>query len=159
MSLYGLIDTTRDERLYPWLLSTPESQSLFGGRLEPVLQKASPYIAQLKAGDPLLEAWCGEGWGHSWGILCRSHLSLANLRRHLRHFLQVQLPDGDIVLFRFYDPRVWRAYFPTCNSLEREMWLEDVEEYICEENNGIDALRFGRRGVELSKSIDFLRQS
>jgi hypothetical protein len=143
-SLFGLIDTTRDERLHPWLLASPYSACLFAGPLDPVLLRASPYIVRLDEGSPLLTAWRSEGWGRSWGIQCVSQAGLPELHRHFRHFLQAKLPDGRIVLFRFYDPRVWRVYLPTCNEAEREMWFDEVDEFICEDEDGAGTLRFRR---------------
>ena len=54
---------------------------------------------------------------------------MADVRRHLRQFLQAQLPDGRVVLFRFYDPRVWRTYLPTCEPAELQRWFTGIDEY------------------------------
>ena len=51
-------------------------------------------------------------------------------------FLQAMLPDGQIVLFRFYDPRVFRAYLPTLNEAERWQWFAAVEEFRIETKDG-----------------------
>jgi len=63
---------------------------------------------------------------------CLYHGDIA-IRRHLRKLLSVRGPKGEILLFRYYDPRVLRAYLPTCRPEELEtvfgpidrFWLED----------------------------------
>ena len=56
------------------------------------------------------------------GGFCKSDAPMDELRRHLRKFLQAQFPDGQVVVFRFYDPRVWRTYWPTLTPDERAAW-------------------------------------
>jgi hypothetical protein len=79
------------------------------------------------------------GWGQAWGILLRSPLELDPLRRHLRKFLLAQLPDGEAVFFRFYDPRVWRTYWPSCTPEEQAKWLEGIDEFIAEPAPAVEA--------------------
>ncbi len=141
-SLYGLIDAARDERLHPWLAAAPDCRCLFGGKLDPIVEKVSPFIVRLPDGAPLLDAWRSEGWGHAWGIQCISGLELLDLRRHFRQFLQATLPDGKTVLFRFYDPRVWRIYLPTCNMWQLEKWFAGVVEYRSEDEAGESTLHY-----------------
>ena len=99
-TLFGLIDTARDPQLYGLVVASPERACLFGGPLKSPLERNAPYIAAVTPGTPLFTAWRDYGWGRSWGIYCRSALPLAEVRRHLRQFLQAQLPDGKVVLFQ-----------------------------------------------------------
>ena len=131
--LYGVIDTARDKRLFPLVRRSPQFACLFAGDIAEPLDAASPYLVKLTDDTPLKEIWRSQGWGQAWGILVRSSLELKDLRRHLRKFLLVQLPDGNTVFFRFYDPRVWRTYWPTCTENEKARWMQGVEEFIAEE--------------------------
>lgn len=131
--LYGIVDTARDPRLYPLVVLSPHYDCLFAGELDEPLAEAAPYLVELTDDTPLKDIWRGEGWGQAWGILVRSSLELKDLRRHLRKFLLAQLPDGNTVLFRFYDPRVWRIYWPTCTEEEQAKWMKGVEEFVAEE--------------------------
>jgi hypothetical protein len=135
-ALYAIVDTARDPALYDLVTRTPEHACLFGGRLEPPLERAAPYLVCSTPYNVLFDAWRNQGWGQSWGIWCRSSLSLSDLRWHFRQFLQARLPDGKIVLFRYYDPRVWRTYLPTCNAQELAEWFAGVEEYGVEMDGG-----------------------
>ncbi len=130
---YGIVDTARDPKLYPLVIQSPNYDCLFAGKLKEPLNQAAPYLVELTDETPLKVIWRTEGWGQAWGILVRSPLELKDLRRHLRKFLMVQLPDGDSVLFRFYDPRVWRVYWPTCTAEEQAKWLAGVEEFVAED--------------------------
>ncbi len=130
--LYGIVDTARDPRLYPLVIQSPSYECLYAGEIKEPLDRAAPYLVELTDETPLKEIWRTEGWGQAWGILIRSSLELKALRRHLRKFLMAQLPDGRAVLFRFYDPRVWRTYWPTCTPEEQAQWLNGVDEFIAE---------------------------
>jgi hypothetical protein len=80
--------------------------------------------------------------GQSWGIQCLSPRALTDVRRHFRHFLQAKTPDGTVGLFRFFDPRVWRVYLPTCDSAELKRWFNSIEEFRCEDVNPHRVVRY-----------------
>ena len=132
-TLFAVIDAARDERLYPLVMEASEQACLFGGDVKEPLSRAAPYLVDLKAGEPLFSAWRDEGRGQSWGIMCRSALSLTDLRRHLRHFLVAQLPDGMMAQFRFYDPRVFGPYITSCTADELASWFDGVSAYLVED--------------------------
>jgi hypothetical protein len=134
--LYGIIDAASDDRLYDCLRQESQQTCLFAGELAPEIQRASPHIVRLFQGSALLRLWDEEGWGRNWGIRCTSDSSLREVRKHFRHFLEVQMPDGKPVLFRFYDPRVWRVYLPTCTPRELAYWFTEVKEFVCEAADG-----------------------
>lgn len=148
-SLYGLIDAARDPQLFSIIKQCPEHACLFGGPIQPPLDQVAPYIVQATPDNPLFHAWRERGWGQSWGIWCRATAPLPDVRRHLRKFLQAQLPDGEVTLFRFYDPRVWRVYLPTCNAEELAQWFFGIEEFAAETEDGKGFLRYLMREGEL----------
>jgi hypothetical protein len=130
--LFGIVDCARDKRLFPLVKQTPNYACLFSGPIPEPLDATSPYLVELTDDTPLKETWRAEGWGQNWGLLVRSPLSVKELSRHLRKFLIAQLPNGNMVLFRFYDPRVWQSYWPTCSEEEKSKWLNGVDEFIAE---------------------------
>jgi hypothetical protein len=130
---YAAIDTARDPALYDLVVGASDQACLFGGKISEPLSRAAPYLVHLKQGEPLLRAWQDFGRGRSWGIICRSSLSLARLRQHLKHFLTAKLPDGRVALFRFYDPRVFGPYLSTCNADELAGWFNGVSAYLVED--------------------------
>lgn len=145
--LYGIVDAAQDPSLHELVATCPEHACLFAGPLKPPLHMVAPYLVRLAPEAALSQAWHREGWGRNWGILCVSASRLDTLRRHLRRFLQAMLPDGDIVLFRFYDPRIFRTYFPTLEAEEKASWFQAVEEYRVETETGAGTLYFRPEGT------------
>ena len=141
-AIFGLMDAARDPKVFALIQAAKEQDCLFAGDLAPDLREAAPYIVRLTENEPLWHAWRQEGWGQSWGIMCRASGTLPQVRRHFRHFLQAKLPDGHIVLFRFYDPRVWRLYLPTCSPDELARWFSGIEEYRAETEDGAGVHRY-----------------
>jgi hypothetical protein len=148
-TLYALVDAARDDRLYPLVMQSSEQQCLFAGKIEPPLDSVAPYLVNLKAHESLFHAWRDIGRGKSWGVLCRSDLPFKDLRRHFRHFLQARLPDGTVILFRFFDPRVFGTYLPRCGSDELAQWFAGVSAYLVEEGAGGGFHEFNLRGGRL----------
>ena len=68
------------------------------------------------------------------------------MRRHLRHFLEVQLPDGKQVYFRFYDPRVLRVFLPTCTADEINQFFGPIKQYLMEDEKPDKLLQFQQHG-------------
>jgi hypothetical protein len=148
--LYAVVDAAQDRRLYGLITESREFECLFAGDLAPVVRQVSPHVVRLADDTPLAEAWRREGWGRNWGILCEASASLAELRRHFRHFLQALLPNGRIVQFRFYDPRVWRTYMPTCQPNELARWFDAVDEFRAESADGQGMVKYRLRDGALA---------
>jgi len=151
-SLYGIVDTARDRQLYKLIAATPEHVCLFAGELKPPLERVAPYLVRLSSSPNFKKIWENE-WGQSWGILCVSSATTEQLRRHFRHFLQAKLPDGQIVLFRFYDPRIFLTYLPTCDMAQLQAWFACVEEFRVEAMGSDKAVvfRLGADGLNTNE--------
>lgn len=152
-TLYAVIDTARDERLYPLVMRASDQACLFGGEIAEPLNRAAPYLVNLKPDEPLFRAWRDEGRGQSWGIMLRSKLSLDLVRLHLKHFLVARLPDGMVAQFRFYDPRVFGPYLASCAPHELSPWFNGVSAYLVEdpETGAFDELSFD--GSQLLRAV------
>jgi len=74
------------------------------------------------------------------------------VRNHLRRFVMAKLTDGRSVYFRFYDPRVLRAYLPTCTEEEVQSFFGPVERYAMENGDGELLLTFEQSDGILIKS-------
>jgi hypothetical protein len=132
--VWMIVDGARDRRIFGILLDSYLTYScLYHGEIAPELEVAAPYLVQLEYDDKYAQQLIERAWGNSWGVFLKCGASVASLRRHLRKFLTVRGPKGEILLFRYYDPRVLRVYLPTCRSEELEtvfgpidrFWLED----------------------------------
>jgi hypothetical protein len=129
---YALVDAAQDSSLYELVTQSIEWQCLIGGHQAPELLQVLPYLVRLQPGDPLIGRWQSEGTGLGWGIQFRSGLPIDRLRLHFKKFLTARLPDGRTVMFRFYDPLIFRAYMRMASAEERRPWFEGISLYSAE---------------------------
>ena len=135
-SIDGLID-----RLWGDL---PEFECLYRGALEPDMAEVAPYLARLEPEADFTRWVLEKGWGNHWGIFAVSQADLRTLRRHLRTFTMVHDPDGKLLYFRYYDPRVLRVYLPTCNDQELKTVFGPIRYFLLEDEDPDVLLRFSR---------------
>jgi hypothetical protein len=127
----------------------PQFQCLYRGELEPDVAEVAPYLVCLQAGTAFAEWVLGSGWGRHWGIFLIAGSSLNSLRQHFSTFVVVHDPEGKPMRFRFYDPRVFRAYLPTCTRDELETVFGPIRSYLVEGEDLKVALRFRNLSGEL----------
>lgn len=137
MTWYALVDTAQDADLHGLVKQSKHHDCLFSGDVPHVLAAASPHLVLADRRDPLMKAWQERGRAGNWGIFCESALNLDELRRHLKKFLNAELPDGTIALFRFYDPRVFNTYIQACTPEERAPWFKGVTQFLVEADDRI----------------------
>jgi hypothetical protein len=127
----------------PWIRRRAlDYTSLYRGPIAPVLDRCAPYLVHLYR----REAWTHEllslGWGQSWGIFVRTTEPMEMLRVHFRRFLRVRDERGRRLVFRYYDPRVLRAYLPTCVENELKTVFGTVGQLCAERADGEALLNF-----------------
>jgi hypothetical protein len=145
--LFALLDAARDARVLEFVRGSGEEyRSLYEGSRGEELADWAPYLVRLPAGSGLLEALAREGWGKSWGLYLTSRSTLAEVRKHFRHFLMARLADGRDAYFRFYDPRVLRVYLPSCDPTEAAQFFGPVRCYLMEAKGPETLLRFVENG-------------
>jgi hypothetical protein len=114
--LYAVLDAARDARILELLRDSDDRhECLYEAKLAEELADYAPYLVLFSRDSDLLTDLVGEGWGKSWGIYFTSAAEERVLRKHLRRLLYVSLNERRLY-FRFYDPRVLRAYVATCKS-------------------------------------------
>jgi hypothetical protein len=149
--VYALLDGARDEAIAPavWLSKLPQA-CLYAGELSPALQRAAPYLVQLAPESRFTARLLAEGFGQAWGIfvVAPPDVSLALLRKHFRTFLRVQDEAGKGLLFRYYDPRVLRAYLPTCTGDERRQVFGPAARLCAETPDGLGLITYTPDGRE-----------
>jgi len=138
-----LPDFLEDEEVEHAPLIPPENE-------EPEEVTRCTYLARVESSSaPVAEWMMKHGWGANWGIWISAPAGtpLDDLLSHLREMAQVRLPDGRIVFFRYYDPRVWRAFFPTCDMPQHRHLFSLQLFYGCENADGtaliIDEMKDG----------------
>ncbi|SDZ68421.1 DUF4123 domain-containing protein [Pseudomonas sp. NFIX28] len=137
--VYALLDGARDPDIERRVrTSRADFACLYAGELSPSLSAAAPYLLHLDPHQPYTRQLLEDSWGQSWGcfVVAAAHVSLRDLREHFRTLLRVADPKGNILVFRFYDPRVLRLYLPTCTALERAALFGPARALIAETGTG-----------------------
>ena len=156
-SVWALLDLARDRRIYRALFeSRLEFLCLYSGRLPRLLELAAPHMVELLPGHAFVDRLLDDGWGNSWGVFVTIQ-DPTILRRHVRRFLKVRDEDGRELLFRFYDPRVLRAYLPTCRQDELAQVFGPVTSYVTEGPDGESLIDFRFDGSRLLTKTLVLR--
>jgi hypothetical protein len=120
----------------------PQHICLYRGELEPDIAEVAPYLIRMVP-DTNFSNWIlTEGWGNHWGIFAQSQFSFEEMRKHFRLFLTVHDEAGTPLLFRYYDPRVFRAFLPTCNSGELQKFFGMVLNFAVEDENPQNLLNY-----------------
>lgn len=138
--VYAIVDGASAEGLLDKLAKTETNyKCLFSGDLSPELASASPYLIQMEKNSPVFE-WLVSAWGEHYGIyaIVPNTVEFEVVRKHFRTFLLVVGPDKKQIFFRYYDPRVFRVYLPTCDMKEANFVFGPLHSYVLEgENNEI----------------------
>lgn len=154
--LYAVLDAARDLAALNWTKDAGEEyQSLYDGQSARDLEMFAPYLVRFSAPSPLLRTLVARAWGAHWGIYLTSRATVADLRKHFRHFLIAEIEGRKTAYFRFYDPRVLRVYLPTCTPQEISQFFGPVGTFLLEDENASRILTFraGAKGLE-RESLD-----
>lgn len=134
--LYIIIDGASVPNLLPKLDEyQPECYCLFAGELTPDMAEVAPYLVQLREDSPFTEWVLLEGWGKHWGVFTMSKSPAAALRNHLRKLVRIRTEKGDLLYFRFYDPRVLGTYLRSCTNQELKLFFGEIDMFITETDN------------------------
>ncbi len=160
--VFAILDGAGVRRL-PDLLEDEdlEHACLFTGETDPIILIRAPWLVKLTRDSAITEVLLTEGWKQNWGIftVCPHGADFEDVLDHFREFIQVRLPDARLVFFRFYDPRVWRQFLPSCDATQAGQLFDLPGAFACEAEDGVslivDTLRDGlpyRRTVDLFSS-------
>ncbi|HYO71213.1 MAG TPA: DUF4123 domain-containing protein [Archangium sp.] len=141
--VYAVLDAARDEALRPFVSgSGARHECLYEGPVPRELLEVAPYLVPLRRELPFTRELLERAWGRAWGLFLTTSADMVTVRRHLRHFLKVKDEQGRRLYFRYYDPRVMRAYLPTCNEDERQFIFGPLHAWIMESPEDATLLRY-----------------
>jgi hypothetical protein len=159
--LFAVLDLARDRRIEPTVTRNPgDFCCVENARLSPQTRSAAPYLVRLRKKKPLAAQLLDGGWGANWGVFAAAskRKALETMRLHFHALLRVRLPDGQPVIFRYYDPRVLRVFLPTCSADQLKELFGPVREYWMEDEDPETLLRFSFDGRQLLRTrIDLTR--
>ena len=152
-TVYALLDAARGLAVYEavrW--SARPHAPLYGGDLPPEIERVAPHLVELGGDHSFTRRVLAQGWGESWGCFLVAPVDLTTLRAHLRTLLRVRTEQGQTMLFRFYDPRVLRAYLPTCTRQELKAFFGPISRLLAEDETGQAGLAYEQGHGELATS-------
>lgn len=105
-NVFAVVDGAANPSL--WIeLQEYENACIRKGLMEDAVASVMPYVVALKLRDPSFDWFMDKCWNRSAAILIRAHChDVLEMRKHLRRFTMVKMPDERSVYLRFYDPRV-----------------------------------------------------
>jgi hypothetical protein len=123
---------------------SPACENLFSGQAAIDLEDVAPYVCLDDENGMVSRIVLKRGDLHL-GLLLESESMIADVRRHLRHFLWVKREsDQRVVYFRYYDPRVLREFLPVCTTLELDRFFGPISAFVCPDENPEACLTFRR---------------
>jgi hypothetical protein len=126
---YAVVDAARDSTfLHLPDGATIRRESLYAGELGAMLDDVAPHLVAFAPESRFADWFRCQAAAHC-GILIRSNASFSDLRKHLRQFLMVKDTAGKQYRFRFYDPRVLRAFLPSCAPAEATRFFGPVRQF------------------------------
>ena len=153
--LYALLDAAQDPMLPRRAADAGlPVESLYAGRLGGMLDDVAPHLVSLDPRGEVTGALI-ERCSEHLGVILQTTASFEPLRKHLRKFLMVKDQAGKKYRFRFYDPRVLRAFLPVCSAEEVNRFFGPVQRFYTAARDGEGVLAFaaGCGGVLSVSSI------
>jgi len=136
---YAVLDGARDPRTETLVrLWSAQYASLMGDAVGPQLRAASPFLVTLDPAREETEVLVRRAWGRAWAVFLdvESGTGFAALQRRLRRLMRVLDAEGNILTFRWYDPRVARRFLPTVDATQREEVFGPVLRWVVEDPSG-----------------------
>lgn len=129
-ALYCVIDCAADPRLHGAVLQSGRASALFAGKLDPALAETSPYLVQVQQNAPLMDLLASaQGRAGAYGCVLRAGPDMGPLWRVLRKKMLARLPQGQVVMFRFFDPRVMVPYLDSLTPEEQALWFDGITDW------------------------------
>jgi hypothetical protein len=149
---YALLDAARDRLVYQIVRGSKwPSICLFPPEHEVRLAREAPHLLRLpdvastRRGAAGALAPLRNGYGKSWGIFLVSRAGHERLAASLRHLLIVRDDDGGPLYFRFYDPRVLRAFLPLATPYQTSLFFDAADLILLEDEDPDTAIQASAR--------------
>ncbi len=129
---YVLIDAAQDQRILPFLAQNKTHwRSLYEGDTAYKLASHAPYLAVVPDTGEWISELLQNGWGRSWLVFLSSELDVEAIHTFAVFFTCKTL-EGEQLYFRFYDPRILRAFLPACTPAELVKFFGPINQFILE---------------------------
>lgn len=141
--VFAILDGARDKQIHTMVSNSKRPHCCL--YLEPLTDKlraAAPYLIELD--ESYARMLIQKSWGAHWGIYLSSSssVSITKIRHQYRKINCVIGPEGKRLFFRYYDPRVLRAYLPTCHQDELNYFFGLITDILMEGDTAHSLLHF-----------------
>lgn len=130
----------------------PLHDCLFRGELTPDMVHVAPYVALMMRGDEFSKWVIESTVGQNCSIFINTRYSITEMRNHLRALTAVHTEDGRPLVFRYYDPRVFRKFLPACDNGQVETFFGKIDRFIVEAEDPDTLLAFTHDAGKLAVS-------
>lgn len=133
----------------------PLHECLLRGELSPDMVHMAPYVALMVEGDDFSNWVIENAMGKNGSLFLNTRFSITEMRSHFRSLISVHTEDGRPLLFRFYDPRVFRKFLPTCDAEQVTTFFGKVDRFLVDSDEPDILLEYSNKEGELSvKELD-----
>ncbi len=133
----------------------PPNYCLLRGELTPDMVHVAPYVALMIPNDEFSNWVIENCFAGNKGIFVQTRFSIKEMRKHFRALVTVYDELGNPMLFRFYDPRVFRKFLPTCDADQVKTFFGNVDRFLLADEEEKDFLTYTQTdGVLDQKTID-----
>ncbi|MEZ5198030.1 MAG: DUF4123 domain-containing protein [Bacteroidales bacterium] len=134
--LYGIVDSARNDEVFRYLVTGDvRYKSLFEDTMDVQSYGVSGFLVECKKESPLFQWMTKQAWGDNCSIFFTSKASFDELFTHFQKFNRVYIEGDDVVLFRYYDPRVLNLFLPTCNNEQIRSFFGKVGHFFAEDED------------------------
>ena len=142
----------------------PDVAHLFNGARGESLADVAPYLCQCDLCGNVAELVIVPYDKGEHGVLFEANGTRKEIEKHLRQFLMVRRQgEKRPVYFRYYDPRVLRAFLPACNSNELRAFFGPIQAFHCQSDNPEQILSMRLKDGTLTTTIshwtEFLKET
>jgi hypothetical protein len=95
-----------------------------------------PYLAPCEPDSHLLHWIVDERWSTPWGFFLLSNAGIDRVYNHFCQNMQVELPTGERMIFRYYDPRILITFLPSCDEEQSRAFFGPARRFLCEGASG-----------------------
>ena len=156
---YALVDAAKLDGLCEQIeASGLESRCLFKGAAEAELCTAAPWLIELDSKNSFARSLFDVGeerwqmWHDEVAVFIRSHLSVDDLRNHLRRFLRLRDRSGRWYFFRFYSPETLRTIVRSSSRIRKALLGDRIQSISCRGLDGeVVTLVGDAPGADISK--------
>ncbi|MEO7034540.1 MAG: DUF4123 domain-containing protein [Polyangiaceae bacterium] len=156
--IFAIVDAARSLAALSAVVTHGELYySLYDGAPGEQLADVAPHLVSLPQRSALLATLLRDHWGDSRVTFLFADADFKSVRRQLRRFLMVEDEQNKKMYFRFYDPRVLRAFLPTCTPAECMDFFGPIAWFVVEtEQHGLaHAFSYTAGSLLRTESVQF----